>query len=565
MHECKYTTCICSVDARSGWSQGCAVPRFFNTSGPNNPEDHYTLPVMTRLPGVRGLVDQKLYFVLHAPRQVGKTTTLLTLAHELTAEGRYAAVLLLMEQGAPFSDDPGAAELAVLSSWRQLASAWLPNDLQPPRWPDAPPGSRIATALKAWAEASPRPLVVFLDEIDALHDDALISVLRQIRANFTTRPQHFPWSLALIGLRDVRDYKVASGSDGRLGTSSPFNRRSGPDGPEGRTRSVPFREAGRYGFNIKAESLTLRNFTRDEVAELYAQHTTETGQAFEPEAVEHAFGLTNGQPWLVNALARQLTQVLVPDPTAAITAADVEEAKELLIRRQDTHLDSLMDRLREPRVRVILEPMLAGTTPGVISEDDRRFALDLGLLRRSPLGGLEVANPIYREIIVRTLASGPSDSLPKIPTTWLTPDGQLDEDALLRSFLDFWRQHGEPLLATAPYHEIAPHLVLMAFLHRVVNGGSIEREYAIGSGRMDLCLRYAGTTVAIEIKVWRPGAVDPLAQGLVQLDGYLAGLGLDHGWLVIFDRRPDAPPLTERLGATQSTTVSNRRVVVVRA
>jgi hypothetical protein len=515
------------------------VPRFFNTSGPNNPADHYTLPVMTRLPGVRGLIAQKLYFVLYAPRQVGKTTTLLTLAHELTAEGRYAAVLLSMEQGAPFSDDPGAAELAVLGSWRRHATAWLPPELHPPAWPEAAPGERVAAALTAWAHASPRPLVVFLDEIDALHDDSLISVLRQIRANFTTRPQHFPWSLALIGLRDVRDYKVASGSDGRLGTSSRFN--------------------------IKAESLTLRNFTRDEVAELYAQHTTETGQVFEPEAVEHAFALTNGQPWLVNALARQLTQVLVPDPTAVITAADVEEAKELLIRRQDTHLDSLMDRLREPRVRVILEPMLAGTTPGIISEDDRRFALDLGLLRRSPLGGLEVANPIYREIIVRTLASGPSDSLPKIPTTWLTPDGQLDEDALLRSFLDFWRQHGEPLLATAPYHEIAPHLVLMAFLHRVVNGGSIEREYAIGSGRMDLCLRYAGTTLAIEIKVWRPGAVDPLAQGLVQLDGYLAGLGLDHGWLVIFDRRPDAPPLTERLGATQSTTGSNRRVVVVRA
>jgi hypothetical protein len=515
------------------------VPRFFNTSGPNNPADHYTLPVMTRLPGVRGLIDQKLYFVLHAPRQVGKTTTLLTLANELTAEGRYAAVLLSMEQGAPFSDDPGAAELAVLGSWRRHATAWLPPELHPPAWPEAAPGERIAAALTAWAEASTRPLVVFLDEIDALQDDALISVLRQIRANFATRPQRFPWSLALIGLRDVRDYKVASGSDGRLGSSSPFN--------------------------IKAESLTLRDFTHDEVAQLYAQHTMETGQVFEPEAVEHAFELTQGQPWLVNALARQLTQVLVPDPTRAITAADVEEAKELLIRRQDTHLDSLVDRLREPRVRVILEPMLAGTTPGVVSEDDRRFVLDLGLLRRSPLGGLEVANPIYREIIVRALASGPSDSLPKIPTTWLTPDGQLDEDALLRSFLDFWRQHGEPLLATAPYHEIAPHLVLMAFLHRVVNGGSIEREYAIGSGRMDLCLRYAGKTIAIEIKVWRPGAVDPLAQGLVQLDGYLAGLGLEHGWLVIFDRRPDAPPLTERLGATQSSTASGRSVVVVRA
>jgi hypothetical protein len=209
--------------------------------------------------------------------------------------------------------------------------------------------------------------------------------------------------------------------------------------------------------------------------------------------------------------------------------------------------------------------MLAGETPGDVTEDDRRFALDIGLLRRSPLGGMEVANPIYREIIVRSLAGGTSDALPQIPTTWLTPDGKLDKAALLTSFLDFWRQHGEPLLRTAPYHEIAPHLVLMAFLHRVVNGGSIEREYAVGSGRMDLCMRYGGETLAIEIKVWRPGQADPLPRGLSQLDRYLTRLGLGSGWLVIFDRRPNAPPLVDRLGASSAVTPAGCEVMVIRA
>jgi len=517
------------------------VPRFFNTSGPNDPERHYTLPVADRLPEVRQLIEQQLYFVLHAPRQVGKTTTLLALAKELTAEGRYVAVLLSMEQGAPLSDadDLGGAELAVLRSWRQLASAWLPPELQPPSWPESPAGSRVGAALAAWSEACPRPLVLFLDEIDALRNETLLSVLRQIRAAFATRPKHFPWSLALIGLRDVRDYKVASHAEGRLGTSSPFN--------------------------IKAESLTLRDFTHAEVASLYGQHTMQSGQSFSPDAIECAYEITQGQPWLVNALARQLTQVLVKDAARAITADDVYEAKELLIRRQDTHLDSLVDRLREPRVRAILEPMLAGDLLGDVAEDDIRFVLDLGLCRMDPAGGLEVANAIYREIIVRELSFSRHASLPHIPTTWLTPEGMLDEGALLSSFLEFWRQHGEPLLASAPYHEVAPHLVLMAFLHRVVNGGSIEREYAIGRGRMDLCMRYGGMTLAIEIKVWRPGAADPLAQGLVQLDGYLAGLGLDAGWLVIFDRRPEAAALAERLGASEQRTATGRRVVVVRA
>lgn len=149
--------------------------------------------------------------------------------------------------------------------------------------------------------------------------------------------------------------------------------------------------------------------------------------------------------------------------------------------------------------------------------------------------------------------------------SWLAPDGSLDEMALLQTFLEFWRQHGEPLLGTAPYHEIAPHLVLMAFLHRVVNGGSIEREYATGRGRMDLCVRYRGNALAIEIRVWRPKTADPLRKGLEQLDGYLARLGLDAGWLVIFDRRPQAPPLAERLGVTEVQSPGGRRVSVIRA
>jgi hypothetical protein len=74
----------------------------------------------------------------------------------------------------------------------------------------------------------------------------------------------------------------------------------------------------------------------------------------------------------------------------------------------------------------------------------------------------------------------------------------------------------------------------------------IRRMAAIGWGRMDLCLRYGAVTLGIELKVWRDGEPDPLAEGLEQLDGYLAGLGLDGGWLVIFDRRSGQPPIRER-------------------
>jgi DNA polymerase III delta prime subunit len=517
------------------------MPRWFNTAGPCNPVDHYMLPAMRRLPEVRSLIEQKSYFVVHAPRQVGKTTALLTLARELTAEGRYASALVSLESGQPFARDVGAAEAAVLSSWRRRLQAQFPPELLPPPFPEAAPGNRIAEALTAWAHSSPRPLVLFLDEIDALQDEALMSVLRQLREGYPDRPSHFPHSLAVIGLRDVRDYKVASREGGRLGTPSPFN--------------------------VAVRSLTLRNFTAEEVVELYQQHTRDTGQRFTPEALALAFEFTQGQPWLVNSLARVAVEELVRDTAQPVRGEDIARARSILIERQETHLDSLVDRLREPRVRAIIEPMLAGTFPESLPPDDLRFVADLGLIRLTEAGGFEVANPIYREIVVRELAFPVRGALPRIQPTWLREDGRLDEARLCEAFLSFWRQHGEPLLGTAPYHEVAPHLVLMAFLHRVVNGGgSIEREYAIGRGRMDLCVRHGPDTLAMELKVWRDrdGDTDPLAVGLEQLDRYLAGLGLDSGWLVIFDQRSGRGPMATRTRAEQAATPSGRRVTVLR-
>ncbi|BAZ89420.1 hypothetical protein NIES932_08980 [Raphidiopsis curvata NIES-932] len=134
----------------------------------------------------------------------------------------------------------------------------------------------------------------------------------------------------------MRDYKVASGGSDRLNTSSPFN--------------------------IKVASLTMRNFNLAEVGELYQQHTAATGQIFTPEAIETAFDLTQGQPWLVNALAKEIVEKMVKDRNIPIIKEHILTAKEILITRQDTHLDSLAERLREKRVKNIIEPILAGQT-----------------------------------------------------------------------------------------------------------------------------------------------------------------------------------------------------------
>jgi hypothetical protein len=524
------------------------MKRRFNTAGPCIPELHYMLPASRRLPEGPGLVEQMAYFVLHAPRQTGKTTTLRALASELTATGHIAALMFSCEVGEPAGEDYGAAQRAILRELDLRAKGELPIELRPPPVELEGDEALLRTRLVEWARACPRPIALFFDEIDALRGASLLSVLRQLRAGYPYRPTQFPASVALCGLRDVRDYKAASGGDAsRLGTSSPFN--------------------------IKLESLRLGDFTRDEVRELYGQHTAETGQVFTEAALDRAFELTAGQPWLVNALAREVVEKIAIPPSEAITDAHMDEAKERLILARATHLDSLVARLLEPRVRRVIGPLLeGGYAGGDTYDDDSQYVRDLGLV--APDKPLRVANPIYREVIVRVLASLAEDTLPVEPRSFVGPDGRLQIQKLLLEFGAFWREHGEVLAAGMPYHEVAPQLVLMAYLQRVVNGGGhIDREYGIGRGRIDLLVRWpvpveggrrTWQREALELKVWRIGEKDPLPKGLTQLDGYLGRLGLEEGVLVLFDRRKEIPTPETDPELESVTLASGRKATVLR-
>jgi AAA ATPase domain len=518
--------------------------KFFNTAGPCNPADHYMLPPERRLPEIPGLIARKLYFVVHAPRQTGKTTLFHALSQRLTAEGHYLALLVSCETGQAVGGNLEEGIAAVLDALRQAAWQQLPESLHPPP-ADATvsAATRLQDLLARWSRQAPRPIVLFLDEIDSLKDAVLLSVLRQLRSGYLHRPEGFPQSVALVGLRDVRDYRIRVRTEAEtLGTSSPFN--------------------------IKVESLTLPNFTPAEVAELYQQHTAATGQPFTSEAVALAAELTRGQPWLVNALAWQAVETVVPDRSVPVEAAHVDRAKEILIERRDTHLDSLADRLREPRVRSVLEPILAGELlPPDLAEDDNQFVKDLGLVASGP-GGLEIANPIYREIIPRALTWVMQDTLPVQRASFISGDGRLRFDVLLDEFSAFWIQHAEFFLARQPYSEPAAQFIFMAYLQRVVNGGGfIDREYAVGSGRIDLCVRWPHPgglqRWAVELKIWRDNRPDPLPEGLEQLSSYLDRLNLDHGTLILFDLRSQAPPLPMR-SSRQDVEHAGKRITVLR-
>ncbi len=498
--------------------------RFFNTAGPVNPALHYCLDPLRRLEldALLPLIEQQKYFVLHAPRQTGKTTCLLALREYLNARDRYRCVYVNVEIAQSAREDVAAAMraiLAALGDWaRDGAEDRYPGTIWPAILERHGPHQALEAVLSNWAGASDRPLVLLIDEIDALIGDTLIAVLRQLRAGYPKRPTRFPQTVVLCGVRDVRDYRIHSAAVQEIIT-------------------------GGSAFNIKAESLRLGNFTADEMAALYAEHTAETGQTFTAEALARAWDLSRGQPWLVNALGYE-TCFRMPagrDRTQPITAERLDEAKEALILRRETHLDQLADKLREPRVRRVIEPILAGeTAPELLPPDDVDYVLDLGLVDRID-GQLAIANAMYREIIPRQLTYSTTLTISQEPVWYLRPDGRLDDGKLLAGFQDFFREHSEHWLQRFDYQEAGPQLLMQAFLQRIVNGGGrVEREYGLGRGRTDLLViwRTPGGVqkIVLELKILRKSRERTLAEGLEQTWQYLDRVGEGAGHLVIFDR-----------------------------
>ena len=158
--------------------------KLFNTSGPIKAELHYRIPSFERLDWeeIQVLIASQKYFLLHAPRQTGKTSALLEMMAELNLGDTYRAVYANIEgaQVARNNVDAGidtvchviAGSAMVYLQESRLEKWYIENGLQ------IGSGNRLHALLRYWAEISDKPVVLFLDEVDALIGDTLISLLR---------------------------------------------------------------------------------------------------------------------------------------------------------------------------------------------------------------------------------------------------------------------------------------------------------------------------------------------------------------------------------------------------
>ena len=511
------------------------VPKFFNTAGPIKSDIHYNVDPLKRidLDEIMDLILQQKYFILHAPRQTGKTSCLLALRDYLNGQGNYIAVYANVEAGQASRNN---VEEVVKGVCQRIATELglvlgneLPDDIYQQVAEKSSANELITRYLMRLSASLPRPLVLLIDEIDALVGDSLVSVLRQIRSGYASRPQNFPVSIVLCGVRDVRDYRIVLSNQDII--------------------------TGGSAFNIKAKSLRLGNFSKEEIHELYMQHTAATGQAFDEACFPMIWEATEGQPWLVNALGYEVTMEMKEnrDRSIRIIPEMIYRAQERIIYRRDTHIDILIDKLREERVRNVIAPMLAnedGEVEQHLKDDDIQYVIDLGLVVRGK--PLRIANAIYKEVIPRELTWARQQTLIQQSAWYMNPDNSINMGKLLTDFQQFFRENADAWIERFDYKESGPQLLLQAFLQRVVNGGGyIDREYGLGRGRTDLLItkplteQYGGPfqRIVLELKILRSNIEETIQKGLEQTAGYMDKCGgtINEGHFILFDRRPGRP------------------------
>lgn len=509
------------------------MERFFNTAGPIKTDLHYYIDPLKRfdLEEVLLLIRQQKYFVLHAPRQTGKTTCMLALRDYLNEHGEYIAVYANVEGGQSARNNVDNVTSMFCYTIARETNFILGNTMASKvveKVLSESAESRITSFLTELAMMLPKPLVLFIDEIDALVGDSLVSVLRQIRAGYTSRPSQFPSSIVLFGVRDVRDYRIVLSNQDIV--------------------------TGGSAFNIKAKSLHLGNFTKEEIHELYMEHTKATGQQFDEACFPMIWEATAGQPWLVNALGYEVTMEIKEnrDRSIKLIPEMIYRAQERIIYRRETHIDILIDKLKEERVRRVIGPILANDTEvdeALFPQDDMQYVIDMGLITRDK--PIRIANGIYREIIPRELTWTTQESLVQQSAWYMNPDNSINMDKLMLDFQQFFRQNADAWIEKFDYKESGPQLLLQAFLQRVVNGGGyIDREYGLGRGRTDLLIRkpltdhYGGPIqrIVLELKIKRNSLEKTIEDGLRQTWEYMDKAGaVDEGHFIIFDRTPGKP------------------------
>ncbi|MEY4905259.1 MAG: hypothetical protein RLZZ292_3074 [Bacteroidota bacterium] len=467
--------------------------RYFNTSGPNMPDKHYTLPRQLLIEAGIEKVENDRYFTIWAPRQTGKSTYFRLLADALKALDYIVAHVNV--EGKIDSTEEYLCDYICEDIYKQTAIS-LQSD-------------NVNDLLRKISHF-PQKTVFIIDEIEQVNPDMFNMFLHTIRAFYHNRNQHNLKSVILVGVSNITGIVQDN--------ASPFN---------------------------IADNFDIPYFTEEEVFELYEQHETATGQLFNADVKKQVAYITAGQPGLVNGVALRLTEK--NNDKSVLCYNDYLVVEDwYLYKAIDKNISNIINKAKNEQR--LIESLL-------FSETERRFDIDNqaqrylhtnGLIKWNEQGNVEFWVPLYKKRLQKYFypaMNGEAETIQKNLDfeDYYTPETGLNIDKIIRDYQTYANRRGFRYFIT--YNEKGEEkglkeaalvysfeTYIQSFLQVAKGKSYLEAHVALG--RSDLIVNIQNQEFVIEAKLFSDST--KFKDGKGQLAYYVKNLGLKEGIYLIF-------------------------------
>lgn len=425
------------------------------------------------------------YMTIWAPRQTGKTWTMLEVVKRLRQSAEFD-VIMISAESAKYEQNHETILYILLRELRYFSDRNFPERIT---WDDFP---KLFTRTYL-----SKPLILIIDEFDALEESFISKFASECRNLYLSRKSEAKPSsektyllhgLALIGIRSVLGIENTTGSP----------------------------------FNVQ-RSVRIPNLTFDEVKGMFDWYQRESGQTIAPDVVERLFAETSGQPGLTGWLGELLTETYNEKKDAPITMREFDRMYAYATKAlPNSNLINIISKAKQPPHKEVVLRLFQTKEPiefryndpninflymhGVIDRqegaDGRSFVKFANAFVQRGLFDY-FSGELFRQM--GNLLLDPFDDLSDIFV-----ENALRLPPLLARYQAYLTQNSRWLFQDAPrradlrIYEAVYHFNLYLYLHQFLRGkgANVWPEFPTGNGKIDLIITYRGQMYGIELKTF---------------------------------------------------------------
>ncbi len=440
--------------------------RYFNTSGPCDPEKHYTVMREALVAQGKTLVEQGRYFTIFAPRQAGKTTYFQLLQNRLKAEGNYTPIWISFED----------LKTVDWKTFYRDVTSQLEDELSEYGIPVTQPITNQSELPLFFKEIRHqlKPVALFIDEFEGIPDCVLSELMHGLRKMYHRKKYHSLHALSLVGVSTVAELVVSS--------ASPFN---------------------------IVDELRIPYFRLEEVRELIQQYVNESEQNFEENVLKAIYDNTQGQPGLVCGLCGHLVEYVATNHSKSVTMEDMYKTlTHFITERFDKNIINIVQKARikpDFMLRLLFEDK---PIPFTVDDPDIAYLYANGVIDNIN-NFVEIPVPLYSKRLInafRPLINGETGYYVSAHDTFskYASEEKLHLHAILDKYREYVRRRGFRAFDTEQLKEGAWHYSLDGFINFFIEqlGGHTFIETPTGRGRTDILILYQNQKYVIETKIF---------------------------------------------------------------